>query len=104
MSRTAHHIPPAHAERPERPGAPWHVVVLRDPRRGTRREVAFRSFPRHQHDATVGRWAAVEERRARARLRTALAAAVHLANTDPAATDTVDIPPFRHRRSGLWLA
>lgn len=101
MSRTAHHTPPTHAEHP---GAPWHVVLLRDPRRGTRREVAFRSFPRHRHDASVARWAATEERRARARLRTSLIAAVRLANTAPAATDTIDIPPFRHRRSGLWLA
>ncbi|MFF8600587.1 hypothetical protein ACF065_17135 [Streptomyces sp. NPDC015232] len=104
MSRTAHHVPPAHAARPERPGAPWHAVLLRDPRRGTRRSVAVFSLPRHQHDPTVARHSATGERRARARLRTALTTAVRLANTTPQDRDTLDIPPYRHRRSALWLA
>ncbi|WP_260461893.1 hypothetical protein [Streptomyces lateritius] len=103
MARTAHH--PSHARRRTRhdmlTGQPWYAVVLR--------AVEVYAFPRYQSDATVGRWAAVEERRARQRLRRQAGVVLRLVNApggavDVDAADLVDIPPARHRRSGLWFA
>ncbi|MFJ2923764.1 hypothetical protein ACIPIU_01865 [Streptomyces massasporeus] len=67
------------------------------------------SFARYRRDASVARWSAVEERRARQRLRTQVGTLLRLVNTaaDELALDTadsVDIPPARHRRGSLWLA
>ncbi|MFE4593726.1 hypothetical protein [Streptomyces laurentii] len=130
MSRTAHHTRTTHtsrtptAEDRSRPGGPWHAVVLYDLRfeaggraaagregrravpRRVRRAVAVFAFPRYQRDASVGRWAAVEERRARQRLRARVGTVIKLVNSAPAieAADAVDIPPARHRRGALWWA
>ncbi|MEU2914325.1 hypothetical protein ACWCQ0_33490 [Streptomyces massasporeus] len=57
----------------------------------------------------MARWSAVEERRARQRLRTQVGTLLRLVNTtaDELAledADTVDIRPARHRRGSLWLA
>lgn len=67
------------------------------------------SFARYRRDASVARWSAVEERRARQRLRTQVGILLRLVNTTADelvldAADTVDIPPARHRRGSLWLA
>ncbi|MFB9435066.1 hypothetical protein [Streptomyces showdoensis] len=53
--------------------------------------------------------AAVEERRARQRLRARLGVVIRLVDSPagrlaPEAADTVDVPPARHRRAALWLA
>ncbi|KKZ71249.1 hypothetical protein VO63_24420 [Streptomyces showdoensis] len=74
-----------------------------------RRSVAVYSFPRHNRDRTVARMAAVEERRARQRLRARLGVVIRLVDSPagrlaPEAADTVDVPPARHRRAALWLA
>ncbi|MGW5424852.1 hypothetical protein [Streptomyces sp. NPDC003943] len=109
-----------------RPGRPWRAVVIRDLRydargltvaaregrrpvpRAVRRVVEVYSFPRHQQDPSVARWAAAEERRARQRLRARLGAVVRLVNSVGGlaveAADVVDVPPARHRRGALWLA
>ncbi|WP_241845215.1 hypothetical protein [Streptomyces sp. CB02261] len=129
MARTAHH--PSHTRRRTRhamlTGQPWYAVVLRDLRYSARdvsqarregrrprprpvlRAVEVYAFPRHQSDATVGRWAAVEERRARQRLRRQAGVVLRLVNApggavDVDAADLVGIPPARHRRGGLWFA
>ncbi|MEU3076765.1 hypothetical protein [Streptomyces laurentii] len=127
MSRTAHHTRTSYAPAAEdrwRPGGPWHAVVLYDLRyeageraaagregrravpRRVRRAVAVYAFPRYQRDASVGCWAAVEERRARQLLRARVGAVVGLVNSasGPEAADDVDVPPARHRRCGLWMA
>ncbi|MFD9934357.1 hypothetical protein ACFWZ6_14635 [Streptomyces massasporeus] len=67
------------------------------------------SFARYQRDASVAQWSAVEERRARQRLRIQVGTLLGLVNTTAGelaldAADTVDIPPARHRRGSLWLA
>jgi hypothetical protein len=67
------------------------------------------SFARHQRDPSVAEWSAVEERRARQRLRTQVGTLPRLVNTTAGAlaldaADTVDVPPARHRRGSLWLA
>lgn len=74
-----------------------------------RRTVDVYSFPRHQKDPSVARWSAVEERRARARLRAQVGTLLGLVHSRAGelaldAADAVDIPPARHRRSSLWLA
>ncbi|MFD3994491.1 hypothetical protein [Streptomyces sp. NPDC058548] len=129
MARTAHHIP-----RSRRPfpfdrmwGDPYLSLVLYDLRRDAaclteaaregarprpraiRRTVAFYDRPRFEQDRTVGRWAAKEERRDRMRLRTRTGLLLRLVNSPggtlaPDAADAVDVPPARHRRSGLWFA
>ncbi|MFF3837754.1 hypothetical protein [Streptomyces sp. NPDC001930] len=129
MARTAHHIP-----RSRRPfpvdrgwGDPYLSLVLYDLRRdaaclteaareGTRprprairRAVAQYDWPRFGQDRTVARWAAKEERRDRMRLRTRTGLLLRLVNSpggtlDLGAADAVDVPPARHRRSGLWVA
>ncbi|MFJ7203203.1 hypothetical protein ACIQWR_06685 [Streptomyces sp. NPDC098789] len=64
-----------------------------------RHRSATRRLPRLLRDPSVARWAAQDERRARARLRTALRAAVRTAGAgDP------DVQPARHRRGALRLA
>ncbi|MFJ4872686.1 hypothetical protein [Streptomyces sp. NPDC088757] len=129
MARTAHH--PSHARRRSSPdrltGEPFHAVVLHDLRYGAgdlaeavrefrrprprlvRRTVAVHSFPRHQWDRTVAHRAAEEERRARQRLRERVGTVLRLANApggvlDLDAAESVDVPPARHRHSGVWLA
>ncbi|WP_236719296.1 hypothetical protein [Wenjunlia vitaminophila] len=77
--------------------------------RGVRRTVAVYSFPRYNRDRSVGRWSAVEERRARQRLRTRTGTIRGLVNSGTGelaleAADAVDVPPARHRRGSLWLA
>lgn len=67
------------------------------------------SFARYRRDAFVAEWSAVEERRARQRLRTRVGTLLRLVNTTADelaldAADSVDIPPARHRRGSLWLA
>ncbi|MFG2117159.1 hypothetical protein ACGFRB_31730 [Streptomyces sp. NPDC048718] len=140
MSRTAHHhrrtfrtptprTPHARTAGEggdERPGGPWHALVLyglrydareradaaREGRRAaprvTRRAVAVYAFPRYQRDPSVGHWATWEERRARQRLRARVSVVAGLVNStgDPytADEDAADIPPARHRRGGLWTA
>ncbi|WP_256962186.1 hypothetical protein [Streptomyces sp. NRRL B-24572] len=129
MARTAHH--PSRGRRRFRAdmlkGQPWHAVVLHDLRYSTRdvseavregrrprphpvrRAVEVYAFPRHQGDGSVAREAAVEERRARQRLRRRAGTLLRLVDSpggviDLDAADLVDIPPARHRRGGLWLA
>ncbi|MCK8677837.1 hypothetical protein [Streptomyces lichenis] len=129
MARTAHHLPLSlNRLTPDRPpgGSPLRSVVVHDLRysareladavresrrprpRAIRRQVDFRSFPRHTHDPSVARWSAQEERRARQRLRSRLGASLRLVNSPTGlarhAAETVDIPPTRHRRGSLWLA
>lgn len=74
-----------------------------------RRTVDVYSFARHQRDPSVAQWSAVEERRARQRLRAQVGTLLKLVNSTADelaldAADTVEIPPARHRRSSLWLA
>ncbi|MEU7661141.1 hypothetical protein AB0B60_22090 [Streptomyces lincolnensis] len=129
MTRTAHHLPPSRSRKtPDHsPGKPWRSVVLHDLRysaqsftdatresrrpqpRRVRRTVAVYSFPRHRRDGSVAEWSALEERRARQRLRAQVGTLLRLVNATTGelaldAADTVDIPPARHRRSSLWLA
>ncbi|MEU8761921.1 hypothetical protein [Streptomyces sp. NPDC048659] len=117
MSRTAHHVPPRHAPvAGDRPGRPWHALVLYDLRHGggsapraVRRSVAVYAFARHNRDRALGREATVAERRARQRLRARLGTVVRLVDSpagrlSPEAADAVDVPPARHRRGVLWLA
>ncbi|GAA3394912.1 hypothetical protein [Streptomyces roseoviridis] len=134
MSRTAHHVRPTRArtrtpavDDDRRPGAPWHALVLhglrydarcldaaqREGRRpvpgAVRRRVEVYAFPRHNRDRTVARWAALEERRARRRLRRAVGGLTRRVNAPGGslhahAAHTVDVPPARHRRGALWLA
>ncbi|WP_406060897.1 hypothetical protein OG462_25035 [Streptomyces sp. NBC_01077] len=77
--------------------------------RPVRRAVEVYAFPRHQGDGSVAREAAAEERRARQRLRRRTGMLLRMVNSpdgviDPDTAEAVDIPPARHRRSGLWLA
>ncbi|OKJ64759.1 hypothetical protein AMK27_02405 [Streptomyces sp. CB02009] len=129
MARTAHHIPRSRRrladEDPWRD--PYLSLVLYDLRRDAaclteaaregarprpraiRRTVALYDWPRFQQDRTVAHWAAMEERRARTRLRIRTGLLLRLVNLpggtlDPGAADTVDVPPARHRRCGLWFA
>ncbi|MFC8264950.1 hypothetical protein ACFUIZ_04365 [Streptomyces cinereoruber] len=129
MARTAHH--PSLARRRLSPdhltGEPFHAVVLYDLRYGAgdlaeavrasrrphprpiRRAVAVYSLPRHHWDKTVAHWAAEQERRARQRLRERVGRVLRLVNTpdgvlDLAAAESVDVPPARHRHSGVWFA
>ncbi|UFR00232.1 hypothetical protein KBP30_03125 [Streptomyces sp. Go40/10] len=74
-----------------------------------RRTVEVRSFARHQRDRSVAQWSALEERRARQRLRAHVGTLLKLVNSMAGelaldAADMVDIPPARHRRNALWLA
>ncbi|MER5829973.1 hypothetical protein ABT116_03930 [Streptomyces sp. NPDC002130] len=67
------------------------------------------SFARRRRDRSIAEWSALEERRARQRLRTqvgTLMGLVHAGVDEVAleAADSVDIPPTRHRRSSLWHA
>jgi hypothetical protein len=77
--------------------------------RPVRRTVDVYSFPRYQQDRSVAVWSALEERRARQRLRTQVGTLLRLLNSTSDelaldAADAVDIPPARHRRGSLWLA
>ncbi|MGA5220886.1 hypothetical protein ACPCAE_33120 [Streptomyces cinereoruber] len=77
--------------------------------RPVRRAVAVYSLPRHHWDKTVAHWAAEQERRARQRLRERVGRVLRLVNTpdgtlDLAAAEAVDVPPARHRHSGVWFA
>lgn len=129
VARTAHHVPAAHSRDGDdhRPWNPWRSVVLHDLRysarclhdavresrrprpRAVRREVEFHSFARHVHDPSVARWSAVEERRARQRLRAQVGTLLRLVHSatgelDLEAADSVDVPPARHRHGSLWDA
>ncbi|MCX4969600.1 hypothetical protein OHA98_33560 [Streptomyces sp. NBC_00654] len=130
MARTAHHFPPSQTRKTfdERFGGPWHRVVVRDLRysarslaeaadecrrprpRAVRRHVQVYSFPRHNRDASVGRWSAQEERRARQRLRSQVGRLRRLVNSGPDGgigvdmADLVEIPPANHRHGSLRLA
>ncbi|MEU9573792.1 hypothetical protein AB0D62_28790 [Streptomyces massasporeus] len=129
MTRTAHHIRPPHSRSAydNSAGKPWRSVVLHDLRYSAhsiaqaaresrrprpdkvRRAVDVYSFARYQRDASVAQWSAVEERRARQRLRTQVGTLLALVNTSVGelaldAAEMVDIPPTRHRRGSLWLA
>ncbi|MDG9701229.1 hypothetical protein [Streptomyces sp. DH37] len=66
-------------------------------------------FPRHNRDRSVARWSAVEERRARQRLRARTTALRRLVNSGADAlaldaADALDVPPARHRHGSLWSA
>ncbi|POX60499.1 hypothetical protein C3492_27235 [Streptomyces sp. Ru62] len=66
--------------------------------RPVRRAVDVHSFARHQRDRSVAQWSAVEERRARQRLRAQVGTLLRLVNGTadelaPDAADMVDIPP-----------
>ena len=129
MARTAHHLPSSRTKKTvdDRPGAPWHSVILLDLRysarcfaeaahhshrprpRAVRRQVDVHCFPRHNRDRGVARWSAMEERRARQRLRTQMGMIRRLVNTADGeltltAADMVDVPPANHRHSSLWFA
>ncbi|MFB6706199.1 hypothetical protein ACFCW6_15980 [Streptomyces sp. NPDC056333] len=129
MARTAHHLPPSRAKKTidDRPGVPWHSVTLLDLRysarclaeaahhshrprpRTVRRQVDVRCFPRHNRDRGVARWSALEERRARQRLRTQMGIIRRLVNTPDGelaltVADMVDVPPANHRHSSIWCA
>ncbi|WP_234363769.1 MULTISPECIES: hypothetical protein [unclassified Streptomyces] len=129
MARTAHHPSLARRRSPADwlPGDPHHAVVLYDLRydagdlaeaarearrprpRPVRRAVAVHSLPRHRWDKTVAHRAAEQERRARQRLRERVGTVLRLVNTpdgalDLAAAESVDVPPARHRHSGVWFA
>ncbi|MET3983661.1 hypothetical protein [Streptomyces sp. PvR034] len=119
MSRTAHHRRSLAAALPQS-GGPLPLtftVTLYDLRfsarlrteadragrrvrpAAVRRRSVTRRLPRLLRDPSVARWAAQEERRARARLRTAVRAVVRTAGAgDP------DVQSARHRRGALRLA
>ncbi|MFD4140323.1 hypothetical protein [Streptomyces sp. NPDC058572] len=126
MSRTAHHVPPSRGTVTDHhvPGSPWHSVVIYDLRHSAavlaeaaraaarprpqrvHRAVGVHVFPRHNRDRGVARESAVEERRARQRLRARTGLLRRLVNSvdgplRPDAADTVDIPPARHRHSSI---
>jgi hypothetical protein len=66
-------------------------------------------FPRHNRDRGVSRWSALEERRARQRLRTQVGIIRRLVNTSTGelaldTTDMIDVPPVNHRHSSVWFA
>ncbi|MFI2239547.1 hypothetical protein [Streptomyces chrestomyceticus] len=57
----------------------------------------------------MARWSAVEERRARQRLRAQIGILLRRVNSAGEESmldlaDTVDVLPARHRRNALWLA
>ncbi|MCX3287861.1 hypothetical protein OR263_14295 [Streptomyces sp. NEAU-H22] len=129
MTRTAHHVRPPHSRSAydRSPGEPWRSVVLHDLRysargftdatrefrrprpRAVRRAVDVYSFARYQRDDSVAQWSAMEERRARQRLRTQVGTLPGLVNTSVGvlvldAVDAVEIPPARHRHGSLWHA
>ncbi|MEU0398976.1 hypothetical protein ABZ318_01810 [Streptomyces sp. NPDC006197] len=129
VARTAHHPSRARRRGPADmlTGRPWHAVLLHDLRYGARdladavresrrprprlvrRTVEVYAFPRHQSDPTVAHWAALEERRARQRLRRQTGTLLRLVNSpgdalDLDAADAVDVLPARHRHGGLWIA
>ncbi|GGT14976.1 alpha/beta hydrolase family protein [Streptomyces purpureus] len=65
------------------------------------------SWARYIREPCLARWSAVEERRARQRLRARLGllrGLLHARGEDAALADTVDVPPARHRRDSLWKA
>ncbi|MEU0397394.1 hypothetical protein ABZ208_32405 [Streptomyces sp. NPDC006208] len=129
MSRTAHHVPPSRGTITDHkiPGSPWHSVVIYDHRysaavlaeaaraaarprpQPVRRAVGVYVFPRHNRDRGVVHDSALEERRARQRLRARTGLLRRLVNSAdgtlrPDAADTVDIPPARHRHNSIWHA
>ncbi|MGW1730695.1 hypothetical protein [Streptomyces sp. NPDC001999] len=128
MARTAHHLPPSRTlTTGDRPGAPWHSVILLDLRysarcfaeaahhshrprpRAVRRQVDVHRFPRHNRDRGIARWSALEECRARQRLRTQVGMIRRLLNSADGelalnTADVVDVTPANHRHSSLWLA
>ncbi|MFE0024465.1 hypothetical protein [Amycolatopsis sp. NPDC059021] len=122
MSRTAHHVPPAHRS-PSRHG--WNSVALTDLRydhaawrqarlerrrvrpRLIRRRVEVCAFPRSiPHDREISRLARLAERRARQRLRRELAVLrreVNARGRIRAGTGN-DPEPARHRHGAGWHA
>lgn len=129
MARTAHHLPPSRTKKTtgDQPGGPWHSVILLDLRysarcfaeaahhshrprpRAVRRQVDVYCFPRHNRDRGIARWSALEERRARQRLRTQTGMNRRLVNTSSgelAVTDAdmVDVTPANHRHGSIWCA
>ncbi|WP_330330248.1 hypothetical protein OHS33_11235 [Streptomyces sp. NBC_00536] len=118
MSRTAHHTRRRSTARRNSPPLTLTIHDLRFSARlraeadragrrvrpqAVRRRAVVRRLPRVLGDPSVARWAAQEERRARARLRTAVRAAVRTAGTGDGGLDP-DVRPARHRRAALWLA
>ncbi|MFD9891164.1 hypothetical protein ACFWY9_17610 [Amycolatopsis sp. NPDC059027] len=120
MSRTAHHVPPAHRS-PSRHG--WNSVTLTDLRydhaarsrarserrrvrpRLIRRRVEVHAFPRSlPHDREISRLARLAERGARQRLRRELTVLRREANDrGRIRTDTGNDPaPVRHRHGAEW--
>ncbi|MFJ8534290.1 hypothetical protein [Streptomyces sp. NPDC093591] len=74
-----------------------------------RRRVDVHSFARRKRDRSLAQSSAIEERRARQRLRAQVGKLLRLVNSTGDelaldAADTVDVPPARHRRSSLWHA
>ncbi|MFJ4539768.1 hypothetical protein ACIP39_27945 [Streptomyces tibetensis] len=67
------------------------------------------AFARRRRDRSIAEWSALEERRARQRLRTQVGTLMGLVRHGVdelalEAVDSVDVPPARHRRSALWHA
>ncbi|MEU7066184.1 hypothetical protein [Streptomyces sp. NPDC046161] len=125
MSRTAHHI--RSRRRTDhtaavldllvhdlRYSARCHAEAARGRRRprpqATRSHTVIRRLPRRLRDGSVSAWAAIEERRARRRLRADVHLLLRLTGRgrgrplDPSGAGEAEIRPARHRRSALWLA
>ncbi|MFF8843955.1 hypothetical protein ACF08N_14730 [Streptomyces sp. NPDC015127] len=121
MARTAHHPRPT-ATRDRRP---WRRLVLHDLRysrrvldeaalrrgrprpQAVRRRVEVHCFLRGGLDRGITVESAIEERRARRRLRAQVGVLLRTVNSPGGplrteAADLVDVPPVRHRHSSLW--
>ncbi|MET7787732.1 hypothetical protein ABZS93_14105 [Streptomyces sp900116325] len=77
--------------------------------RAVRRQVDVYCFPRHNRDRGIARWSALEERRARQRLRTQTGMNRRLVNTSSGelavtAADMVDVTPANHRHGSIRCA
>ena len=129
MSRTVHHVSRSRSDVGGVPGGAWRSVVLVDLRFGdaslrkaardgrrpypevVRRRSAVYLWARADPcDRFVARWADAEERRERQRLRRSAGVIRQVANAAVEgrlaveAVRDLDVPPARHRRSGIWLA
>jgi hypothetical protein len=129
MSRTAHHIPRVQSQTSDIAGRPLRATDLTELRyseacqreaqlrghrprpRQIRRKVRVYRFARERiQNRSIAPAAALDERRARQRLRISISAVRALVNATAEgrlaieAAEEVDIPPARHRRNELWQA